>query len=105
MDDIVETARRAEGSDLLPKVSFGLMNAEQLILRMADTIETMRARVAELEIALYNESRSKLEEAYNKALEDAEKVADSFVNRAQNAYQFDTANSIAFRIRALRDRT
>jgi len=43
MDVLVETARRAKGSDLLPKVSFGTMNAEELILRMADRIEALEA--------------------------------------------------------------
>jgi len=46
MDDLVKTARRAKGSDLLPKVSFGTMNAETLILRMADRIEELKAAVA-----------------------------------------------------------
>jgi len=46
-DDLLETARRAEGSDLLPKVSFGIMNAEELILRMADRIEDLEAAKAE----------------------------------------------------------
>jgi len=45
MDDLVKTARRAKGSDLLPKVSFGTMNAETLILRMADRIEELEAKL------------------------------------------------------------
>jgi hypothetical protein len=48
MDDLVKTARRAKDSDLLPKVSFGTMNAETLILRMADRIEELEAEVARL---------------------------------------------------------
>jgi len=52
MDDLVKTARRAKGSDLLPKVSFGTMNAETLILRMADRIEELEAEVARLREAL-----------------------------------------------------
>ncbi|MEX5600737.1 hypothetical protein [Pseudophaeobacter sp. C1-32P7] len=42
MPDIVKLARRAKGSDLLPKVSFGAVNAETLILQMADEIERLR---------------------------------------------------------------
>jgi len=52
MDDLVKTARRAKGSDLLPKVSFGTMNAEGLILRMADRIEALEAENARLREAL-----------------------------------------------------
>lgn len=46
MSDLLKTARRAKGSDLLPKVSFGVMNAEVLILRMADRIEALEAENA-----------------------------------------------------------
>ena len=45
-DDLVKTARRAKGSAVLPTVSFGILNAEQLILRMADRIEELEAKLA-----------------------------------------------------------
>jgi len=37
--DLIEIARRAKGSETLPKISFGRMNAETLILRLADALE------------------------------------------------------------------
>ena len=37
--DLIATARRAEGSEMLHKISFGRMNAETLILRLADALE------------------------------------------------------------------
>ena len=36
---LIELARRAEGSEMLHKISFGRMNAETLILRLADALE------------------------------------------------------------------
>lgn len=53
MDDLVKTARRAKGSDLLPKISFGVMDAETLILRMADRIEALEQERDEAVAAAY----------------------------------------------------
>jgi len=66
MSDLVKTARRAEGSDLLPKVSFGTMNAEKLLLRMADRIEELEA-----------ERQKVREEALREAAEEANEVAQA----------------------------
>ena len=50
--DLIELARRAKGSELLPKVLLGNMNAEVLILRLADALEAAQSRIEELEAEL-----------------------------------------------------
>ena len=44
-DDLVAIARRAKGSAVLPTVSFGVLNAETLILKLADRIEELEAAI------------------------------------------------------------
>lgn len=44
MSDLVSLARRAKGSEILPTVIMGSMNAETLMLKLADEIERLRAQ-------------------------------------------------------------
>lgn len=73
-DDLIATARRAKGSEILPTVSFGVLNAETLILRMADRIEAL---TEQLEAARLD---AKEAEAYSVRLEAMRAKAATFLD-------------------------
>lgn len=83
MKDLVKTARRAAGSAVLPTVSFGVMNAEVLILKMADTIEQLQQACDEwAEVSQNNYQRAKAAEErieiLQKGLEIFERERDRY---------------------------
>jgi len=65
-DDLVAIARRAKGSAVLPTVSFGVLNAETLILKLADRIEELEGQlknVLDREAATFARYDAKLDAA------------------------------------------
>jgi hypothetical protein len=46
-DELINAARRAAGSEVLPRVMLGAYRADALLLKMADRIEALIAEVAE----------------------------------------------------------